>query len=862
MAAITTDYFLDDAAATGIRTAGESWSIAGCKLTIRTDTRWYPGAPANMTGSIGAIGMNDNLGGELFIDGTNVRWLAYDSGAGNVPGINTTITQGEVTGILLGVWADLTSAPTAVGAAMPVTGWLKFRQVTGGVFSPGTLTGIGAFATSADTTGWIEVVLRSGGGTTLQFSRLGNGFITDGAWFELGITSGSPGQIIQSPTNGSSSTTIAGVQIETAPGSGVYEWWPAITSATTFTTAHQGTGLQSKVVQQLTNGQVRIGSDGSNNIGYVPPFGCKIRIPNILLRFATSGTDAQNLAAGSGLRTSSGIGKIVLKNVLGDLWSTLATGQVNVSIYDSALAFTQNFNGIIENFTFSNVMFGGPLAVASPLTIQDCLASFTLTNVVVAAGALSTTGNMAITNCTGFTINGLFVLNTRSRTSTNGFSFLATGCFDFQMQNVFVMGSPLRLNNCRNVIVTTVDYTDRMVGTVNSNQPVGAVSILSCTDIVLSGFTFGLNGAVADQNCYGAVFTVQTCNGLILVRNAGTPTSPIPVSSSNAIGLIGNVQTSDRVSLQRLFFSSMRSGGVHVAVSSMLGSCLMESVEVTGSTTNSNLERRTTLKMTTCNFNISSLQRTNAIGSIMGDILTNNTSGFLYFVGNPPSAENAGSVTLNVTPNPGTGYAASGRVLLKTINDEIVYETSIIKGYTSFPNTAPVLNGNGMATILAQEYQIDTGAGWSSWKTLNGANLSAESISPAGFKLRMRVRCISTNTNAAFDSVLIPITTSAAAREANLYPLDTVTITLTGLQPGSEVRAYVGTDPSTAIEIAGVESSGTSFTFNHSNTGQTGFIRVFALGYQPINYSPYTYSAQPAELLVQQVIDRNYVNPA
>ena len=109
MATITTDYFLDDAAATGIRTAGENWSIDGATLTIRTDTRWYPGAPASMTGSLGGVTTSPTLGGKLFVDGEKVRWMPFDSGTGNVPAINTSVTQGGVTGILLGVWSSFIS---------------------------------------------------------------------------------------------------------------------------------------------------------------------------------------------------------------------------------------------------------------------------------------------------------------------------------------------------------------------------------------------------------------------------------------------------------------------------------------------------------------------------------------------------------------------------------------------------------------------------------------------------------------------------------------------------------------------------------------------------------------------------------
>lgn len=85
-------------------------------------------------------------------------------------------------------------------------------------------------------------------------------------------------------------------------------------------------------------------------------------------------------------------------------------------------------------------------------------------------------------------------------------------------------------------------------------------------------------------------------------------------------------------------------------------------------------------------------------------------------------------------------------------------------------------------------------------------------------------------------------------------------LTLTGLISGSEVRAYVGTDPATATEIAGVESSTTSFSFTHSRGGQNGYIIIASLNYQNIKLD-FTYSTTDQSIPIQQIKDRNYENP-
>lgn len=82
-------------------------------------------------------------------------------------------------------------------------------------------------------------------------------------------------------------------------------------------------------------------------------------------------------------------------------------------------------------------------------------------------------------------------------------------------------------------------------------------------------------------------------------------------------------------------------------------------------------------------------------------------------------------------------------------------------------------------------------------------------------------------------------------------------LTLTGLVAGTEVRAYIGTNPATNTEIAGVESSGTSFNFSHSVAGQQGIIHIFNVAYLPI-YQPITYSGSDQTIPIQQTLDRNY----
>lgn len=85
-------------------------------------------------------------------------------------------------------------------------------------------------------------------------------------------------------------------------------------------------------------------------------------------------------------------------------------------------------------------------------------------------------------------------------------------------------------------------------------------------------------------------------------------------------------------------------------------------------------------------------------------------------------------------------------------------------------------------------------------------------------------------------------------------------LTFSGLKSGSEVRIYLGTNPATATEIGGTESSGTSLTISQSYGGQNGYYTIHALTYNSI-YQPITFSGADQNIPIVQTVDRTYTNP-
>ncbi|MBT9137031.1 MAG: hypothetical protein DDT34_02117 [Firmicutes bacterium] len=251
--------------------------------------------------------------------------------------------------------------------------------------------------------------------------------------------------------------------------------------------------------------------------------------------------------------------------------------------------------------------------------------------------------------------------------------------------------------------------------------------------------------------------------------------------------------------------------------------------------------------------------RASVYGSHFGSAFTSDTAGRVWLAMNEPTA-----ATLPFTSSrfsPGRGFTSAGGVILSSVGDFFICEMQETRLQTTgFANIAPTITGTNAANH-SFEYQLDNGSGFSSvWRTLNAANLFSEVISPSvGYRIRIKVECTIASPTNLISFVRFDVVTTLAAQLNNLYPLDTNAVELTGLQPNTEVRAFRGTDPSTAVEIAGVENTSGTFTFNHSIGGQQGYIVIASLGFENITL-PITYSASDVSFPIQQRADRNFNN--
>lgn len=799
MATITSNTYLDGGTS---RTAGESWTINGGVLTIRTDTRWHANAPASMTGSIGSSTISATLGGGVLIDGRNVRWMPYSSGSGNVPAIGTTVTQGGVSGYLLGVWSAYDAAPTAVGSAMPASGWLKFREVTGGSFSAGALTGIGASAASPDVLGWIEVVQDQAAANTVP--RLGY-FRVRGGWFYLDNTDGNPSQIIQVPTNGGGvNTRVPALWIETSPGSDVYEIYPAL-SVTYFTTANLSTDERSKFVFTDSSGRVRIGGDGTNSIGYLPPAGCKVRVPNVFGRQCTTAARASNASPNATLAsrpdfTTTSAGEIDFEYFMND-WYHSFTAAYKVRHLSCAT---------FDNHTSSNE--------ASPMDITD-----------YAVGAFQAAGLLTITNCPlGGTINGMKLF--RGNAASNGHSVSMTGVSNLSINNLHTgiityarSSGAFTLSQCRNITITNcisyaahfsfttcanvnvsnISYVDRITGTTNSTTAKYAVACtVSCDNIKVDGVNFG---GYNNVHPYSGIFNASNCSNLTF-RNAGTLSSPIGGSTLAPAYIFLDSGNNDTVQVQNCALTTTRTG-IYSAVNTSKNFTLENLYGTAGSVATASVN-------TTSRGNRAASYSTTGQASVYGthvfDMFTSDTAGSVWFAMNEPTSTTTDQLEI-VSFGTGAGFTSGGQVSMPNVGDQIILTTPyFVLGHTGFSNTAPTLTGTGTGNFT-YEYALDTGSGFGSYNNLTAANLSSETISPStGFRLKLRITTSTANATNALTYIRIATDSTLSDQQNNRYPLDYSSIVLNGLVPGSRVQLF---DSTNSVELYNGVVSSTSLSY-------------------------------------------------
>lgn len=785
MATITTDVFLDGGTA---RTAGETWRMNGGTLTIRTDTRWHSNAPASYLGSIGAVTIDPSLGGGIVLDGTDVRWLPISGGSG-VPAIGDTVIQGAVSGYYLGFWASLSAQPvTTIGS----TGFIKFREVLGGSISAGPLTfpaAGAADATGPDVTGWIEVVQDQS--VTNTIPRLGS-FVTRGDWFYLDNTTGLSGQQIQTPNMGGLNTYTPGVWVETASASETYEFFTANLSAVNITT-NFGIDARSKVVEAMSNGVIKIGSNGAknNSCGYTPPSGCRVRIPNVIGRQTAAANRAINYIPNATIAnrpdfTTTASGLIDCEYFISD-WYLLFGSPYIVSLkHCSTFDVMANISNASGPFIIDDCGNGTYLN-STALTIAACGLGGSISNSVFRradsgagayAGSFSTSSDIILSNSS-------FGVLAYARNAA-AYTAYINQCLNMSFTNCATYNHGIYFNTSFASTVTNHNHIDRFTGATNTTTGIYAIYIYNSSDgITVNGVNFGLNGAIANVHPYAGIFNAQNSSNLIF-KNVGTAASPINAGASNQVGYIyvdGGVNTN--VKVQRCYLTATRTA-IFLSLNSSNRLLVENCVGTAGAVATAALNATVRSVRNASN---STTGQAAVYGTHNFSMFTTNASGVLWVGYNEPTTTS--SPYVSTVFGVGAGFTAAGDAAMPNVGDMVQIETPYyVKGFTSFLSSAPIYTGTNTGNFN-YTYAIDTSGSYSSYKTLNQFNLSAEPITPNnGFKLKIKSTCVTPFSTNKLTYVSLPMFTTLTAQNDNLYFLIPTDINVNGLTPNSRIQLY------------------------------------------------------------------------
>jgi len=564
---ITTPVNIDTLAT---KVGSDTYNINGGYLTVDQDTRY--GKNQNTSAAMGNLTLSATLGGTVEFNSTLVRIIPYNTGTGVVPAYDTTITRGSASGKLIGVYATLASAPTAVAASMPASGFIKIRQWNSVAYSTGALTGISATATAADRAGWLEIV--GVDALTMTCNRLGT-FKVRGDWFDLGTTDGTRATTYQIPSNGAL-VYLPGVWVETAVASNLYEFYPCAGSTTALLANIATDEVRGRWCWISTAGLLRFGHDGTNSTGgFIPGSGRKIRIPSIFFMCCTAAGPTVNVLPNATLATrmefaTTGGGVLDIQNAcfnwylnLNQPYSVALTNVAtfsNLTLTECATAIAWSHVGVGQEAQTTN--FG--------LLMSLNFAGGTMSNCTFTRALMASSGNYTTsqTDIFGFvcTNERMHMIGGARGNATTGSKNLVRGSSCSWTNTTLTGGGRIFLTTCTDVTYTNTVYADHQATTTNTTIPMYIFDMgVNCLRVVMDGLTFG--GLTLVQPYSGILNIVAAGCTKIKLRNIGTYASPLSLGATRQ-DLVAWTRTTTTATVTKVAHGLKVNDIVYVPVSS------------------------------------------------------------------------------------------------------------------------------------------------------------------------------------------------------------------------------------------------------------------------------------------------------
>lgn len=759
---------MDDPAINGLLD-GEDITLNNSTLTINSDSRWGQQAAV-----IGNITISNTLGGTLNIDGRDVWLLPFDASTGTVPALGTQGTlnaTGSIAGVgeYLGIWATGAIVPSTAGAAMPATGFMKLRLKTvnfadNEVVTVGTCT-ITVNSATGGVRGWIHVVGEEL--STITSGRMSTVNMT-GDWFELGTTNGSDDQTFQYPV----ADNCPAMQVETAVGSGVYEWWLNADAKWGNATQLVATDERGKFFGSvLATGVITIARRASNPCGFKPASGLRVRIPNILGSSAVTGafgTNSANSIASSRWDLTTTTGAVYNVDKVCAQWFFSFTNCFSVSMTNSATSVQLPLNNVQGSVLLDSIGIGiSAAAAAIALSFIGMNAGGTINNVVAARNAgitngyvtnVTTSEGLVFTNCK-FTLFGQSAAVARSVATTGPMRI--TQSKRIKVENCSMIGGTIGVDtNATDVEFINTQFADITVGSTTATNPVFAFTISLATNVRVRGFS--AFASIANVHPASGLMSANTSYGLEF-RDVGTPAAPYNMGTVQPSTSIANITTGESIKLIRLYVQN--TGGAPLVFANTTLGVVCQNVWGDAADAQNMIASSITPKG--CRWTNGAAPQALTYNRVWEDAFTGTTTGRIVIACNEAFGAQANEAVITAgTPL----FNSAGAVIMRTVGDQVTWTCPyFILGYTSLANIAPTLTGTNTGN-LTMEFAIDTGSGFGGYLALTGANLSAQSINATtGFRLRVRATTAVASTTNILQFIRIDGVTDATAQQTQ-YP--------------------------------------------------------------------------------------------
>ena len=376
-------------------------------------------------------------------------------------------------------------------------------------------------------------------------------------------------------------------------------------------------------------------------------------------------------------------------------------------------------------------------------------------------------------------------------------------------------------------------------------------------NVLISGLTF----PVVNTHPYTALLVGVSGTNNVKLRNIGTYASPLTMGSANQCGLIYTLGTNcQNFKFQRIYVANTRTNTMTAdnSCKNILEENVMGDYADAPLYAVLNLDRRGGKCVPAVT------AQTSIYGTHWSDFHTSTTASRIQIMMNEPNTLTLPQVTLTN----GSAFTSAGGLYMPVIGQTATFEMPYYAiGHTSFQNSALIMGG-GTVGNYRFEYAIDKNDG-NGFSVMTSSSYTAALLATAlngltgidatkGFKLRLKITTTTANTTAITSVYLL--TNSTTTTQAYQYPLDVIykNVSITNLVAGTEIHIYKTSD---MVELAGIESSGTSFTWEYLADDTSVFITMIKPSYKWVRYNDIILSSSGVSIIATQQQDLGYANP-